>query len=336
MLRNPASSKQLAGPPRGEPERWNQASYQRASLPPPGYLGRSAWKRIVKLPTAHQSVTLCDGVYEVPYPPLGFCSIAEHQLGNGDTFGFYWPIGREDHDPIVAETYHDEWSIQPHFSSLDCFLLASANSRETDHDDELDDDSFVGTPTLNADPRSPAACLLAARDYLKSQDFDGAIECLETAVSVLPEYSEAQALLCTQYRRIGKHDAAIRTAIQAIVSPSCFGPRPIQIVKWLASQSSCPAEIESDPIWMNRERLTLKLGCVKENDEYRILRDAIDAYLADSSFIPAMTLMQTYAQLMYSETVSFQERYKFNPKEFVAWQRDVAETQYGKTRVLEA
>jgi hypothetical protein len=288
----------------------------------------------VKLPTAYKSVTLYDDAYEVPYPPLGFCPIAEHQLGNGDTFGLYWPIGREDCDPIVAETYHDEWSIQPHFSSLDRFLATAANI-DPDADDEYDDDSFVGTPTFDEDPQSPAACLFAAREHLKSQNVDAAIASLEVAVSVLPEYSEAQALLCGQYRRVGNNDAAIRSAIQSIISPSCFGAPPVQIVQWLSRQSSGPAEIESDPIWLNRERLTLKFGGVKENDEYKILRDAIDQYLADSAFVRAMTLMQTYAQLMYSETVSFQERYDFDPKAFVSWQREVAATQYGKARILE-
>lgn len=288
----------------------------------------------MKLPTAYKSVTLYDDAYEVPYPPLGFCPIAEHQLGNGDTFGLYWPIGREDCDPIVAETYHDEWSIQPHFSSLDRFLATAANI-DPDADDEYDDDSFVGTPTFDEDPQSPAACLFAAREHLKSQNVDAAIASLEVAVSVLPEYSEAQALLCGQYRRVGNNDAAIRSAIQSIISPSCFGAPPVQIVQWLSRQSSGPAEIESDPIWLNRERLTLKFGGVKENDEYKILRDAIDQYLADSAFVRAMTLMQTYAQLMYSETVSFQERYDFDPKAFVSWQREVAATQYGKARILE-
>jgi hypothetical protein len=32
--------------------------------------------------------------------------------------------------------------------------------------------------------------------------------------------------------------------------------------------------------------------------------------------------------------VSFRERYNFDTKEFVVWQRDVAASQYGKARVL--
>lgn len=287
----------------------------------------------MKLPAAYKSITVCDEAYEAPYPPLGFCPIAEHQLGNGDTFGLYWPIGREDSEPIVAETYHDAWSIQPHFSSLDRFLAATANT--DDLDGEYDDDSLVGTPSLEEDPQSPAACLFAAREHLKSQGVDAAIACLETAVTLLPEYSEAQALLSAQYRRVGQMDAAIKSAIQAIISPPCFGPPPVQVMNWLSRQSSGPSDIESDPIWANRKRLTLKFGGVKNNDEYTILRDAIEQYLANSAFVPAMTLMQTYAQLMYSETGSFQERYGFVPKEFVSWQCDVADSLYGMSRQLD-
>jgi hypothetical protein len=93
----------------------------------------------LKLPANFKSVTIDADRYDVPYPPLGFYAIAEHQLGNGDVFGLYWPIGNEDRDPIVAETYHDQWSIIPHFSSLERFLAAAGD----------DDDALVETPPLS-------------------------------------------------------------------------------------------------------------------------------------------------------------------------------------------
>ena len=104
----------------------------------------------MKLPKAFASVSMYDNAYERPYPPLGFCPFAEHELGNGDQFGLYWPIGREDRDPIVAETHHDEWSVKPRFSSLDRFLEAAANSG----DDDDDEDSLIGTPSIDEDPQS--------------------------------------------------------------------------------------------------------------------------------------------------------------------------------------
>ncbi|MEG2964733.1 MAG: hypothetical protein RR860_18745, partial [Janthinobacterium sp.] len=63
-----------------------------------------------------------DWQHTTAYPPLGFTPFAEGALGNGDSFGLYWPIGREASEPIVVETWHDEWRIQPHFSSLAAFL----------------------------------------------------------------------------------------------------------------------------------------------------------------------------------------------------------------------
>ena len=284
----------------------------------------------MKLPFSYKAVSLSGSAINGTYPPLGFYPFAEHQLGNGDTFGLYWPIGHEDSEPIVAETYHDEWSIQPHFSTLDRFLEASARSEEADEDEQ-----FIGTPTVFEDPQSPAACLKAAREHLKSQNVTSAIALLESSVSVLPEYTEAQALLCTQYRRVGQPEAALRSAIQSIISPSCFGTSSVQILKWLSAQSNVPSEIARDPVWLNRGGLSMKFGGVKENDEYLLMRTIIDEYLSNGAFIPALTLMQKYAELMSAETVSFQERYQFDRKRFVAWQHDIAINQYGKSRVLD-
>ena len=46
--------------------------------------------------------------------------------------------------------------------------------------------------------------------------------------------------------------------------------------------------------------------------------------------------MQTYAELMFRETISFQERYNFDEEEFLSWQCTVAEIQYGKAHVYKA
>jgi len=278
----------------------------------------------MKLPADYHRVTILDFEYDHPYPPLGFHAIDEHQSGYGDHFGLYWPIGREDEEPIVAETYHDSGSIEPKFSSLARMLAAAGDDAEC----------LLETPTFEDDPNSPAARFYQARADLERQEVNAAISHLEAAVSRLPEYTEAQTLLWTQYRRIGAQERAIKSAIQAIISPNCFGPVPTQTIQWLARQSTCAPEWERDPIWLNRNRLSLKFGGVKENDDYKILRDAIDQYLDQSAYIQGMTLMQTYAHLMWTETVSFRERYRFNVKEFVAWQREVAETRYGTSRVL--
>ena len=52
---------------------------------------------IVRLPADVKRISL-DRKFAAtgPYPPLGFVPFEERQLGNGDTFGLYWPIGFED------------------------------------------------------------------------------------------------------------------------------------------------------------------------------------------------------------------------------------------------
>jgi hypothetical protein len=141
---------------------------------------------------AHISVEQ-DWQHTTAYPPLGFAPFFEGALGNGDTFGLYWPIGREGAEPIVVETWHDAWRIQPHFSSLTAFLQAHAAA----------EDEYVATPSLA---------------------------------------------------------------------------------------------------------------------DYPVLHAAMECYLEHGNYRCASTLMQTYAELMSAETVSFQERYAFEPAAFIARQ----------------
>ncbi|MEG1055833.1 MAG: hypothetical protein RSF79_27755, partial [Janthinobacterium sp.] len=126
-----------------------------------------------------------DWQHTTAYPPLGFTPFAEGALGNGDSFGLYWPIGREASEPIVVETWHDEWRIQPHFSSLAAFLQAHAAA----------EDEYVGTPTLDDDPASPRAAFLAAKELIAQRKPDAAIALLEAALAIIPEYTDALALL---------------------------------------------------------------------------------------------------------------------------------------------
>ncbi|MDF3837714.1 hypothetical protein P3W85_32950 [Cupriavidus basilensis] len=61
--------------------------------------------RHMELPTQIAEVSLRqDWRHGSPYPPLGFQPFAEGELGNGDTFGLYWPIGEEGYEPLVVET----------------------------------------------------------------------------------------------------------------------------------------------------------------------------------------------------------------------------------------
>ncbi|STQ89275.1 tetratricopeptide repeat protein [Iodobacter fluviatilis] len=251
--------------------------------------------------------------YQAAFPPLGFVPFFENELGNGDTFGLYWPIGRENIEPIVAETWHDSWQVQPTYSTLSSFLAASQKAEE----------EYPKSPSIDEDPASPRALFYAAKESVRNQNVDSAIMLLEKATTVLPEYTDAQSLLWAQYVRVGRTAEATSIAIQAIISPPCFGARPHKALRWLCSQQET-LFVEDDPIWQIRNKLKLVYGGTKENTDYPLLLTAIHQYLSQSHFVQAVTLMQTYAALLSSETVSFQERYSFESKEFSAWQVEVS------------
>ena len=249
-----------------------------------------------------------DWQHTTAYPPLGFTPFAEGALGNGDTFGLYWPIGREADEPIVVETWHDEWRIQPHFSSLAAFLQAHAAA----------EDEYVATPSLADDPASPRAAYLEAREWIAQRKPDAAIALLEAALAIVPEYTDALVLLHGQYVRAGRIDEAVKVAIQAIISPPSFGGPPLKALQWLRTQPVPEGEI--DPIWRACGQLSFHFGGSKENADYPVLLAAIDTYLDQGNYLSASTLMQTYAELMSAETVSFQERYEFDQTAFIARQ----------------
>ncbi|MED5613487.1 tetratricopeptide repeat protein [Janthinobacterium sp. P210005] len=254
-----------------------------------------------------------DWQHTTAYPPLGFTPFSEGALGNGDTFGLYWPIGREASEPIVVETWHDEWRLQPNFSSLAAFLRAHAAA--SDAEDEV---GYVALPTLDDDPASPRAAFLAAKEHIAQRNPDAAIALLEAALALLPEYTDALALLHGQYLRAGRIDEAVKVAIQAIISPPSFGGPPLKALQWLRTQPV--PQNERDPIWRACGQLSFNFGGSKDNADYPVLLAAIDTYLAQGKHVCAATLMQTYAELMSAETVSFQERHAFEPAAFIARQ----------------
>lgn len=260
----------------------------------------------LRLPDGADRLSLDRNTRPVAYIPFGFVPFRNWQLGNGDYFGLYWPIGREAQAPIVAETVHDDGSVMPAFSSLDTFLAVTQELDEADHPD---------WPTLEQDGASPLALYEEARRLLKAQQVEAAIGRLETAIAGLPEYTNALALLATQYLRLGQTDAACRMAVRAAIAPLSFGfDAPVGRMRhWLAQQEHAPDDVRDDPVWLNRHILVaLPSGGAKENDAYPVLRDMIEAYAACGEIIQALTLMQSYAEYMTAETVSFRERHGFS------------------------
>lgn len=250
--------------------------------------------------------------------PPGFVPFSDYALGNGDVFGLYWPIGREGKEPLIAETYHDEGSLMPAFSSLRTFLAMTADLDEADHPE---------FPVFEEDPHAPLGCYQEARKALRDQNVETAIKLLDRAISTLPEYTNALALLTAQYVRLDRQNDACRTAVHTVISPPSFGAgqHVARIWSWLAQQEAGPASLSRDPIWIDRVHLaSVPSGGSRENDSCRVLASAIDTYVDEGEFVSALTLMQAYAEFMNAETVSFQERYGFDYPVHRAKQRQLS------------
>lgn len=162
-----------------------------------------------------------------------------------------------------------------------------------------------------------------AQVLISAGDLEGGRELLERAVDVLPEFTDALSSLWSVYIRTGRFDCAGDVAIRAVISPPCFGLRAFKPLRWLRSAEVRP-ELREDPIWKRRSTLNLEFGGAKHNDNYPLLQEAIEEYLDRSNFERALTLMQTYAEFMSSETTAFQERYGFNRDGFIKRQIEVS------------
>lgn len=261
----------------------------------------------LRLPSEISQVTLDKDDHPVSYFPFGFVPFAECQLGNGDYFGLYWPIGQEDREPLVAETFHDEGTLQPTYSSLAHFLTLAANA----------EDEHPEAPTYQEDPAAPLGSYLEARRLLGEQRVEDAVELLQTVVQRLPEYTSALGLLAAQYVRLGRTEDACRTALRAIVAPPSFGQVPQNIASWLVRHKEPPMDLQDDPVWVRRAELTtIPSGGTKHGGAYSALAQAIDIYVTQDQIVQAFMLMQTYREFMNGETRSFQERHSYD---FYTW-----------------
>jgi tetratricopeptide (TPR) repeat protein len=262
----------------------------------------------MKIPTKISDVNfdrILDWGY--PYPPTSFTPILEHQLGNGDMFGLYWPVGKEDEDPLVLEMRHDSFEMSPQFSSLDCFIAGSKSLG--------DDDDFLHATQEN-DKKSPVVLLTKAKELLANGEVDLGIELLKLAINVLPEYTQALCLLALMYRRQKKDDLAMESALKAFMCSPSFGQIDQQLWQWFCKQSNAPDTVANDPLWKHRHEISWVFGNEKKNDTYLVLQKVMDEYLSKDMIIEWFLMSQTYSEYMYRETSSFQERYSFDSK---AW-----------------
>lgn len=268
-----------------------------------------------------------DGIY----PPVGYLRWRVLEVGNGDTYGYYWPVGKENQDPIVCTTEHDAFRVVPFASTLaGCLRLLHATQPEIA--DEITEVarafgiSLTGARPRTAatpakalailDPRSPQLLLAVAREAMRTGDLMQGERSATQALDLLPEYGEAAFVLSQFHRRQQRFMQAAQALLVSISSPLCFSGGYDLRLKCLRAlqgmKDDLVTEADDDVLWRERRRLTFQTG-VKQNDDFRLYDEAIEAYLAAGVGTRAIWLRMLVGELMSLETISFQERYGWTP-----------------------
>ncbi len=276
------------------------------------------------------------------YPPVGFLAWPICGLGNGDEYGYYWPLGKETSEPLVAMMSHDCGALIPVASSLEA-LARLGDSREVTalvrgeeappDDSELDDGPTTRTlpEKLAIDPGSPHLLVANADAAMASNNLDEAEALYLRAIEALPEYTAAHFGLAMLYRRQRKTNLAIRWMLEAVRSPLCFQGASFwadtslplnrtdfrrKCLLWLQQTKAEDAPTAAaDPLFHVRDRLSFATG-VKTNDDFALYDRVIDEYVASGRTLDAIRLVMLVGELMNSETVSFRERAGFTSPEY--------------------
>ncbi|MEM6801162.1 MAG: hypothetical protein AAF696_07140 [Bacteroidota bacterium] len=259
----------------------------------------------MRLPENIHKVSLNPRLEIGPFPPNGFQPFDEASLGNGDYFGLYWELGKEDQAPIICEMIHDEGIITPRFSKLDIFLDWYELNDHAWGEEEVSDEKFV----LNF--------LAKGNEELKRNNPEKAIEFYKKSTESFGELSEPWFKLASQEKRLGNEVAFQKSIINTILSNWAI-EFPSQNALRLLKSLNPIEELKHHPLIINRDKLELDFGGRKENETYVVLGEIIHALREMGELNKALLLEQNYALMMQWETTSFQERYKFNLEE---WKR---------------
>lgn len=225
------------------------------------------WGECMRKPIGFESLCVsADDMSRGPFPPAGFLPVWDAELGNGDNFGLYWPLGREALEPIVCDMYHDEYGLRPAFSTVEKFRAwLDANDGERG-EVEVEDSGFA----LNQ--------FSLARECISEGSAEDAIKLLRQACESVPDISEYWFALAGQLRRSGNINESVDAALCAYRSCWCFGVPSDAVLRMIRSARSNPA-FAGDPLVNRSDDLTTKYGGERENQNYAILKDCVDAYI---------------------------------------------------------
>jgi predicted component of type VI protein secretion system len=84
------------------------------------------------------------------------------------------------------------------------------------------------------------------------------------ALSILPEYSEAFALLAQIHRQQRNQRRAANALMHALTAPLCFGAKGRKkLLNWLQRMGEDVYPDCRDPLWQNRAKLTFGEGVIR-------------------------------------------------------------------------
>lgn len=264
----------------------------------------------MKRPRDLERLSLLDaetGLSLGPYPPASFWGLYDAEFGNGDCYGFYWPLGREKEEPVVCEMMHDSWTMAVCVSSATLFADWLGNDRE--RGDELEEPGFA------------PALFTRAKTMIAQGSFTEAIPLLERICSIFPENCEYWFALAGQLRRNGKTEEAVTAAIEAYTSTWSFGYPPEGLLRMIQAGRNFTS-LADDPLVRRSAALTNKFGGDKENTNYPLLLECVREYFEIGKPLTALKLLQNHALMMSGETVSFCERYGFSTE---TWRREFSD-----------
>jgi tetratricopeptide (TPR) repeat protein len=275
------------------------------------------------------------------YPPIGFLPWPICSIGNGDEYGYYWPIGKESSQPVVAQMSHDYGALNPIASSIET-LARLENHRElglllpADEQDDLapdaeadDEDQKDVVSRLKIDESSPYLLVANADIALGQNNLNQAEANYLRAVEKLPEYTAAHFGLVVLYRRLRRPTQALKWMVEAIRSPLCFRGASFwsetylstehvnrqdwrrKCLHWLQqARAEQAGDLATDPLFQFRHRLKFDEGKAT-NDDYAIYDEAIEGYVEQGRIVDAISLAMSSAELMMGETTPFRERSGF-------------------------
>jgi tetratricopeptide (TPR) repeat protein len=280
-------------------------------------------------------------VHSIVFPPLGFFPFGD--IGNGDYFGLYWPLGQEDAPPIVACSSHDAFALIPEYGSLataGLCQMARDEDRKLSHEFQfaLDAvglrypwldfaDAVAGNDhqrLLMLDPNSPFRNCAVADQAIAENELEIAEIHYKKSLELLPEYGAAHFALGYLMRRVRRQKEASIHLRQSLMCPMVFWGGSFwaehrlpgafrndwsrKALLWLQQLREIDESLADDPFMYSIQEINLKTGVAKSHD-IDVLMKLASTYQDRNQVLDAFHVWSLIGERAAFETTSFRERY---------------------------